>query len=125
MFSSPQRHFTVCYRLTGTFYKCLQNYIKNTLYRHVDLKEIMPNWPLYNSASTKVTLRDRAVDANHRRVSPAVPFSVRKRGLDLEELARGIGLSHPTMTRLVPADSSRRGDSVNTNFFQIERFKKK
>ena len=86
---------------------------------------MMPNRSLFNIQSSKITARARSRSGGDGKLSPGVPFSGQKRGLDQEELARGIGLSHPTMTRLVPADSSHRGDSVDTNFFQIERFLKK
>ena len=71
----------------------------------------MPIWPLYHIPSIEIhnsnaSLSDGSVDS-----AVGGPFSGEKRGLDLEELARGIGLSHPTTTRLVPADSSRRRDA--------------
>ena len=43
------------------------------------------------------------------------PFSGQKRGLS--QNGPSDGLRPRTMTRLVPADSSRQGDSVDINFF--------
>ena len=59
---------------------------------------MMPNRSLFNIQSSKITARARTSAGGDPRVSTAVPFSGEKRGLDLEELARGIGLRHPTMT---------------------------
>ena len=72
---------------------------------------MMPNRSLFNIQSSKIPARARTSPCGSPNVRPGVPFSGQKRGLDQEELARGIGLSHPTMTRLVPADSSRRRDA--------------
>ena len=59
---------------------------------------MMPNRSLFNIQSSKITARARARTSagGDPRVSPAVPFSGEKRGLDLQALGHREGTQRPT-----------------------------
>ena len=57
---------------------------------------MMPNRSLFNIQSSKITARARTSAGGDPRVSPAVPFSGEKRGLDLQALGHREGTQRPT-----------------------------
>ena len=59
---------------------------------------MMPNRSLFNIQSSKITARARTSAGGDPRVSPAVPFSGEKRGLDLDHVSHTDGPTPRTET---------------------------
>ena len=59
---------------------------------------MMPNRSLFNIQSSKITARARTSAGGDPRVSPAVPFSGEKRGLDLYHVSHSDGPTPRTET---------------------------
>ena len=78
---------------------------------------MMPNRSLFNIQSSKITARARTRAGGGRRLSPGVPFSGQKRGLSQYVRRHCDGHRPRTEAYRGSLDSSRRCDSVDTNFF--------